>query len=143
MWTPWEITFETSPSRGDGNGNHISNPVSGRRGNGYRSVAAVHGVKAPYLAVALAVDERAFIHLLAVIPVLDPLHCPVVGAGWVRVQCVQGRRSPVVEREQGGRRHRRTQGNRGHPAKRVLMLYNWGVIAELWDHMKWEPIYMQ
>ena len=29
------------------------------------------------------------------------------------------------------------------PAKRVLILYNWGVIADVCDHMKSEPIYMQ
>ena len=74
MWTPWEITFETSPSRGDGNGNHISNPVSGHRGNGCKPVAAVHGLKGAYLAVWLAVDVLAFIPLLAVIPVQDALH---------------------------------------------------------------------
>ena len=87
-------------------------------GNGCRPGAAVHGVKAPYLAVALALDERDFIHLLAGIVVLDPLHCPVVGAG-VDACAVRARATgaPVVEGEQGGRRHRPTQGNRGKPSK--------------------------
>ena len=66
--------------------NHISNPFPGHRGNGCRPVTAVHGVKGAYLAVVLALDELAFILLRrAVTVVLDPLHCQVVGAGWVRV----------------------------------------------------------
>ena len=65
-------------------------------------MAAVHGVKGAYLAVALAVDELAFIHLVAVTVVLDPLHYPVVGAGWVRVQCVHGR--PVTRCREGANR---------------------------------------
>ena len=59
--------------------------VQASGGNGGRPVAAVHGVKAPYMAVALAFDERAFILLMAVIIVLDALHGSVVGAGWVGV----------------------------------------------------------
>ena len=80
----------------------ITSPKIQTKGNGCRPVAAVHGVKGAYLAVALAVDVRAFISLLAVRVVLDPLHCPVVGAGWVRVQCVHGR--PVTRRGEGARR---------------------------------------
>ena len=62
--------------------------------------------------MALAVDELAFILLLAVIVVLDPLHCPVVGAGWVRVQCVHGR--PVTRRAEGARREE-AQTHPGEP----------------------------
>ena len=66
----------------------------------------------PYLAVALAVDERAFIRLRAVNVVLDPLHCAVVGAGWVRVQCVHGR--PVTRGGEGARREE-AQTHPGEP----------------------------
>ena len=58
----------------------------GHRGNRCRPVAAVHGVMGAYLALALAVDELAFIRMRLAVPVVhDPLHCPVVGAEWVRV----------------------------------------------------------
>ena len=71
---------------------------------------------------------------------------PCIARSWVRGGCVcsacTGDRSPVVDREQGGRRHRPIRGNRGNPAKRVLILFNWEVIADVWDHMKSEPIYM-
>ena len=74
-----------------------------------------------YLAVVLAVDDLSFIRFRAVIVVLkmDPLHCAVVDAGWVRVQCVQcvheqpvTRCTKVTRREEGGGTETQ-QANRG------------------------------
>ena len=75
--------------------------ISGPSWKRMHASAAVHGVMGAYLAVALALDERAFIHLnrnptgivcagtkkaikadglvLRLVD-LEPLHCPVLGA---------------------------------------------------------------
>ena len=97
----------------------------------------MHGVTRAYLAVVLALDVPAFIHLVSVMTVvLDALLGPVVGAGWVRVQCVHGQ--PVARGGEGANREEAQRPNKQteKPDRRALTLSSEGLISDvrkMWD----------